>query len=227
MVLGTPEEADTGIFYIDGHLPEECCERGLQIGQIHSHPVSNPASYREFDQGYSEDDIRGLAKEVLNGYYKRYPIVVCVIVPIKETEHGLLLDIQCEKYEEFTVDDIKKIRKNAENDIMEVPPDYPWNEFFDDTDIKHILVGYPVSVHPTDAIKKMANNTITKAELFATMRDQLFFNTDYASLKKGLKEQGKLSYDHFIIGCKKIERGTRDKSRVHFACDAKEENIFA
>ena len=213
---------DMEIFYIDGHLPKDCCEKGKQIGLIHSHPSYQPATYREFDHGYSEDDIHGLAKEVLTGYYSNFPIVECVIVPVKENDRGLLLDIQCEKYQEFIKEDIFKMRKNATNDIMPVPPDYPWNENFNETDIKYIVEGYPVFIHPEDAMKKMQDKTITKKELMHTLHDQLFFNTDYASLKKGLKEQGKLEYDQFFIGCRKIQLGRRE----HIVCDAKEEELF-
>jgi hypothetical protein len=223
VLLGTTEQpGKMGIFYIDGHLTKDCCERGEQIGLIHSHPTHQQASYREFDYGYSEDDIHGLAKEVLTGYYSHYPIINCVIVPVKETELGFILDVQCERYQKFTEDDIKKMKKNAPNDIMSVPPDYPWNEHFNDTDIKYILEGYPVFIHPEDAMKKMKDGTITKKELVHTLHDQLFFNTDYASIKKGLKEQGKLDYDHFFIGCKKMKLGRRD----HVICDTKEEHLF-
>jgi len=211
------------IFYIDGHLPKDCCEKGKQIGLIHSHPVRQPATYREFDRGYSEDDIHGLAKEVLTGYYSHFPIVECVIVPMKETAYGLILDIQCERYQKFTEEDIKSMKKNAPNDTLPVPPSYPWNQNFTDEDIKYIIEGYPVYIHPQDAMKKMQDGTITHEELMKTLHDQLFFNTDYASIKKGLKEQGKLDYDHFFIGCRKIKLGRRD----HIVCDAKEEELFA
>lgn len=214
---------DMEIFYIDGHLPKDCCEKGKQIGLIHSHPTHQPATYREFDHGYSEDDIHGLAKEMLTGYFSHYPVVACVIVPVKENDNGLLLDVQCEKYQKFTEDDIKNMKKNAPNDALPVPLDYPWNQNFTDIDMKYIIEGYPVFIHPEDAIKKMQNGTLTEEELLRTLHDQLFFNTDYASIKKGLKEQGKLEYDHFFIGCRKIKLGRRD----HIVCDAEEANLFA
>lgn len=224
ILLGKPEEpGKMGIFYIDGHLPKDCCEKGKQIGFIHSHPTHQPASFREFDYGYSEDDMHGLAKEVLTGYYSHYPIINCVVVPISQHDLGFMLDVQCEKYAKFTEDDIKKMQKNATNDLMKVPEDYPWGQHFTDTDIQHILHGYPVSIHPKDAMRKMADGSVTKEELLLTLHDQLFFNTDYASLKKGLKEQGKLTYDHFIIGCRNVKLGRRE----HTVCDTKEEHLFA
>jgi len=212
-----------GVYYIEDHLPKDCCERGIQVGLIHSHPEHNPVTFKEFEQGYSEDDIRGLAKEVLIGYHSYFPVTACIVLPLKETNQSLHLQVQCEQYDKFTEEDIKKIRKNATNAAIPVPSDYPWDEYFNDEDIHRILHGYPVQIHPETGMKKLMDGTLTKNEALILLKEQFFYNTDYASLKKGLIEQGKYKYDDFMISCRKINVGRRE----HMSCISGEVNLFA
>lgn len=163
---------------IDDFIYPSVCEHGEVVGRIHSH-TEEYDEHPPFDKGSSNVDIFGIAKEGLN-HFISFPRLECVISPTYDKK-GYIdgVKIGCERFEQFTEDDIKKMDTGMIIGDKE--------EKFDDEEIAWIKGGIPPR---------------------GGMYQRMGFMMRMANLKNGLEEEGFLSYDEFDVeGKREVKDG--------------------
>jgi len=176
------------------------CERGKPIGRIHSH-VEEYEERPPFDKGSSNVDIFGISKESLNKFI-RFPRLECVVSPTYDKKGHLNgIKIGCERFEQFTEDDIKEMNTGFVHGVK-------WDE-----ETGEVIEEGEHEKFGDEEINWIKRGSPPRGGMYARSG----FMVRMANLKSGLERKSFMDYGEFDVP------GKREKGRL--LCDFKDETL--